>query len=189
MKLILALTILLQLFLLWRPGMSFRAQRPTDYIGTGPEFDIRRHLSGPAISEGVIYGPRGRVVSRFVAQMQGEWQGDSGTLSEDFTYGDGDTQARKWHLTMGENGAFTARADDIVGEAQGQQSGPTVQLRYRIRLAESAGGHVLDVVDWMYLMDNGTILNRSEMRKFGIKVAELIATIRPQAATDAAEQP
>ena len=39
--------------------------------------------------------------------------------------------------------------------------------------------HALDVTDWMYLMENGTIMNRSEMRKFGIKVAELIATIRP----------
>jgi hypothetical protein len=38
---------------------------------------------------------------------------------------------------------------------------------------------VLDVTDWMYLMENGTILNRSEMRKFGIKVVELIATMRP----------
>ena len=38
---------------------------------------------------------------------------------------------------------------------------------------------MLDVTDWMYLMENGTIMNRSEMRKFGIKVAELIATIRP----------
>jgi len=29
-------------------------------------------------------------------------------------------------------------------------------------------------------MENGTIMNRSEMRKFGVKVAELVATIRPK---------
>ena len=57
--------------------------------------------------------------------------------------------------------------------------GAMVELKYRIRLPEDAGGHVLNVTDWMYLMENGTILNRSEMRKFGIKVAELIATMRP----------
>ena len=55
-------------------------------------------------------------------------------------------------------------------------------LKYRIRLAKDAGGHVLDVTDWMYLTDNGVIMNRSEMRKYGLKVAELVATIRPEAA-------
>ena len=39
---------------------------------------------------------------------------------------------------------------------------------------------MLDVVDWMYLAPNGTILNRSQMRKFGITVAELVATVRPE---------
>ena len=38
----------------------------------------------------------------------------------------------------------------------------------------------LDVVDWMYLTPDGTIMNRSQFRKFGIKVAELVATLRPK---------
>jgi hypothetical protein len=54
-----------------------------------------------------------------------------------------------------------------------------VQLQYRLRLPQDAGGHVLDVVDWMYLAPGGTIINRSQFRKFGIKVAELVATMRP----------
>ena len=110
--------------------------------------------------------------------MRGQWQGDSGTLSEDFTYADGSTQARLWTLTMGEGGAFTATAPDIEGLARGQQSGATVRMTYRLRLPADAGGHVLDVTDWLYLMPNGAIMNKSEMRKFGVKVAELVATIR-----------
>ena len=31
----------------------------------------------------------------------------------------------------------------------------------------------------MYLLENGTIMNRSQFRKFGVKVAELVATMRP----------
>ena len=41
------------------------------------------------------------------------------------------------------------------------------------------GSHVLKTVDWMYLTPDGTIVNRSQFRKFGIKVAELVATLRP----------
>jgi hypothetical protein len=51
-------------------------------------------------------------------------------------------------------------------------------LNYDLRLTPEAGGHVLKVTDWMYLMENGTIMNRSQFTKFGIKVAELVATMR-----------
>jgi hypothetical protein len=66
---------------------------------------------------------------------------------------------------------FTATADDIIGTAQGEVSGSSIQLKYRIVLPKESGGHTLDVTDWLYLAENGAILNRSEMRKFGIKVA------------------
>ena len=52
-------------------------------------------------------------------------------------------------------------------------------MRYRIRLEPDAGGHVLDVTDWLYVMENGAIMNRSEFRKFGFRVGELVATMRP----------
>lgn len=174
--LLLALTILSARALL----LSFRAQRPADYAATSPEFDLREVLNGPIESEGLIYGPTGRMTNSFVAQMHGEWTGDSGTLSEDFTYSNGKRMRRKWILTLGPDKTFTATADDIEGTGQGKISGSTVMMRYRIRLPEDAGGHVLNVTDWLYLMQDGTIMNRSEMRKFGIKVAELVATMRPE---------
>jgi len=65
------------------------------------------------------------------------------------------------------------------------QKGAGVMLRYRLRLPEASGGHVLDVTDWMYLMQNGTIINRSQFRKFGVTVAELVATMRPADAEQA----
>ncbi|WP_299349697.1 DUF3833 domain-containing protein [uncultured Shimia sp.] len=179
MKLVLFLIIAVLVLALWRPGLSFRHQRAAHYDDTGPVFDIKQHLSGPIISEGMIHGPNGRLASRFVADMTGEWDGNTGTLAESFRYDNGSTQERKWFLTLGENGSFTATADDIIGTAQGQVSGATLSMTYRIRLTEAAGGHVLNVTDWLYLMENGTILNRSELRKFGIKVAELTATMRP----------
>ena len=159
--------------------IGFLAQKPSDYAGTAPLFDPRVNLGGKMMSEGILYGPTGKVVTTFVAEMNGDWQGDSATLSENFRYDSGTVQARKWVITMGQGGAFTATADDIIGTAKGQTSGNSLQMIYRLRLAPEAGGHVLDVVDWLYLTEDGTILNKSEMRKFGIKVAELVATIRP----------
>lgn len=179
MKIVLILLVVTLILTLWRPGLSFRHQNPETYAATGPAFDIKTQLNGPIISEGMIHGPNGRLASRFVADMKGVWEGNTGTLAESFRYDNGSTQERKWFLTLGENGAFTATADDIIGTARGQISGATLSMTYRIRLTETAGGHVLNVTDWLYLMENGTILNRSELRKFGVKVAELTATMRP----------
>lgn len=157
---------------------GFVGQKPGDYDVKEPVFDLKTHLSGPMLCEGVIYGPMGRVASRFVADFETDWDGNTGIMREHFRYDGGDTQDRAWHLELGENGTLTARADDVEGEGRGEQTGASMRLRYRIRLDESAGGHVLDVVDWMYLTPNGTIINRSQFRKFGIKVAELVATMR-----------
>lgn len=165
-------------FILMFRLFGFRAQKPQDYVNGGPEFDIRTHLNGPLICEGVLYGPTGRVTSRFVADMHGSWDGNKGHLVENFHFDSGTKQKREWFLTSKNDGTFDAEAPDVVGTGEGVQMGSAIKLNYRIKLADSAGGHELDTTDWMYLLDNGTLVNRSQMRKFGIKVAELVATIR-----------
>ena len=156
---------------------DFLSQSPDDYAG-GRAFDIRTVLKGPLACDGVIYGPTGRVTSRFTARFDAEWTGDNGVMRERFLYDSGTVQEREWRLSVGPDGSIEADADDLDGVGRGQQKGSGVRLAYRIRLPESAGGHVLSVVDWMYLLENGTIINRSQFRKFGIKVGELVATIR-----------
>ena len=164
---------------------GFQTQKPADFAGQGPSFDPRTHLNGPILCEGVIYGPLGRVSSRFVAQMEGVWEGNRGVLNEVFHYSNGDRQVRQWRLTYANDGTLKAEADDLVGTGKGFVAGPIVQMLYNIRLPAASGGHVLKVNDWMYLAENGTIMNRSQFTKFGITVAELVATMRPMPATAA----
>lgn len=171
--------IVAALMMLKSRKFSFRAQTPADYAN-GPTFDIRERFNGPIVCEGVIYGPTGRVTSRFVADFEASWDGNVGTMTETFQYDSGNTQERVWTLTLGNDGGIKAEAPDVVGTGTGKQEGSAVLLNYRIKLADEAGGHVLDTTDWMYLMANGSIMNRSQFRKFGIKVAELVATMRPK---------
>jgi Protein of unknown function (DUF3833) len=157
---------------------GFHTQKPADFATQTPIFDLKHHLNGPIICEGVIYGPMGRVASRFVADMHGSWHGDTGTLRETFHYDSGTVQDRCWTLTLTGN-TIRAEAPDVPTPGTGTVTGSAVQMRYPIRLRPEAGGHVLHVTDWMYLMQNGTIMNRSQFTKFGITVAELVATMRP----------
>lgn len=157
---------------------GFHTQTPADFAAQTPAFDMKHHLNGPILCEGVIYGPMGRVASRFVAEMHGSWDGDTGTLRETFRYDSGTVQDRCWTLHLSGN-TIRAEAPDVPTPGTGIVAGSAVQMRYPIRLRPEAGGHVLHVIDWMYLMQNGTIMNRSQFTKFGITVAELVATMRP----------
>ncbi|CUH79931.1 DUF3833 family protein [Tropicibacter naphthalenivorans] len=159
---------------------AFPAQRSEDYAGELGSFDIREKFNGALLCQGVIYGPTGRVMSRFVADFDAQWDGNRGVMKEDFRYESGSLEHREWTLSVEETGRITATAPDVIGTAQGRQAGPSVNLNYRLRLPEDAGGHVLDVRDWMYLTPDGTIVNRSQFRKYGLLVAELVATMRPK---------
>ena len=176
--LLLGMAVMGALLWLMSRKLDFLGQRPDDYDGQGPQFDVREHLNGPIECEGMIYGPTGKVTSRFVAEMDVTWTGNVGVMTERFHYDSGTVQDRQWTLTLGSDGAVKAEADDVIGVGRGTQKGSALELRYRIKLPDNAGGHELDTVDWMYLIENGTIMNRSQFRKYGIKVAELVATMR-----------
>lgn len=170
--------MMLALALLRGQFADFGAQRPEDYASDPNQIDLRKHLEGAIKCDGVIYGPTGRVVSRFTGDFMAKWQGNRGVMQERFDYDSGNSQDREWRLELGNDGSIRAEADDLVGMGHGRQLGSAAQLCYRIRLPKEAGGHVLSVTDWMYLTPNGAVVNRSQFRKFGIKVAELVATMR-----------
>ena len=169
---------MLALVLLKERFAGFDAQVPEDYAKQGPQFDLREHLNGAIKCEGVIYGPLGRVASRFTGDFEASWTGNRGVMREHFDYDSGNAQDREWQLELGNDGSIRAEAEDLVGPGTGRQMGAAARLCYRIRLPKEAGGHVLSVTDWMYLAPNGVVVNRSQFRKFGIKVAELVAVMR-----------
>ena len=166
--------------ILRRRFAAFYGQSPDDYDDGFPIFDLKECLNGKMVCDGVIFGPLGRVTSTFVADFDISWDGDTGIMKEHFRYNDGSVQDRQWNIVLGSDNHFTTTATDVPAGGQGSIAGPAVQMRYAIRLPEESGGHLLQTVDWMYLTPDGTIVNRSQFRKFGFKVAELVATIRPK---------
>ncbi len=157
---------------------DFPAQKSEDYADDYTALDMKHHLNGEMVCEGVIFGPMGRVTSSFVADFNVNWDGDTAQIDEHFVYHDNATQDRVWTISLAKDGSFTAMAPDVPGIGKGRVSGSTIQMRYPIKLPAELGGHTLKTVDWIYLVSDSTLINRSQFRKFGIKVAELVATIR-----------
>ena len=144
-----------------------------DYAGQTPTLELRDYFNGTLDAYGVFTDRSGKVVKRFSVVMTCTWQGDEGTLDEAFIYSDGTKQRRIWRLTRLNDGRYTGRADDVVGTAQGQQSGNAFNWKYTLALP--VDGKVVEVQfdDWMYLMNDKVMLNRAAMSKWGVGLGEV----------------
>ena len=148
----------------------------TDYAAQKPVLELRDYFNGTLDAYGVFTDRSGQVVKRFTVVMECSWQGDQGVLDEVFSYSDGTTQRRVWRLQRLADGRFTGQADDVVGTAQGQQSGNAFHWTYTLALP--VDGRVIEVQfdDWMYLMSDKVMLNKAAMRKWGVGLGEVTLT-------------
>ncbi len=155
----------------WLSGCA--APQVQDYAQEQPALDLKRYFNGPIQAHGIFTDRSGRVVKRFVVAMQASWNGNQGMLDERFTYSDGTRQTRIWHLTDHGNGHYTGHADDVVGTAEGQASGNAFRWAYTLALPVDGQVWHVQFDDWMYLMDETTMLNKAVMSKFGIRLGEV----------------
>ena len=147
--------------------------KPDQYAKEEPRLDIQRYFNGTLDAHGMFQDRSGAVVKRFVVVMRCSWVGDTGTLDEDFTYSDGTKQKRVWTIRKTGPGTFTATAPDVIGVAEGIASGNA--LRWKYVLAQPVGDKVynVDMEDWMFLIDDKVMLNRTAMSKFGVNLGHV----------------
>ncbi|MFC3627766.1 DUF3833 domain-containing protein [Vogesella amnigena] len=151
-----------------------------DYRGTQPGFDLRQFFNGPLTAHGMFQDRSGKVLRRFTVSMQGRWQGDSGVLDEQFRYDDGETQRRVWTLKKLPDGRYSGTAADVVGEASGRTEGFALFWDYTLRLPVDGKEYEVRFDDWMYQLDARSVLNRSVMSKFGVRLGEVTLYIRKE---------
>ena len=144
-----------------------------DYAQEQPRLDLRQYFNGPLTAHGMFTDRSGQVVKRFTVRMTGSWQGNEGTLDEHFVYSDGSTQQRVWHIRHRGDGRYSGRADDVVGEAQGESAGNAIRWRYVLALPVNGRVWNVHMDDWMFLMDERILLNRTAMSKFGLHLGDV----------------
>ncbi|MGD9774649.1 DUF3833 domain-containing protein [Diaphorobacter sp.] len=152
----------------------------TDYARERPLLELDRYFNGRILAHGIFQKRGGEVVRRFTVVMDCHWQGNQGVLDEAFTYSDGTTQRRIWRLTKHEDGRYTGRADDVVGEAQGQTAGNAFRWNYTLRLPVDGKEYEVQFDDWMFLIDDRVMLNRATMSKFGVSLGEVLLSFTKQ---------
>jgi len=149
-----------------------------EYRDERPALDLASYFNGNLDAWGIVRNRSGKVVQRFRVEMTGRWQGSRGILEEDFTYADGSKSRRVWNITKIDANHYRGTAADVIGEAMGEAWGNA--LRWRYVLAVPVDGKIYNVNfdDWMYLVDDEVMLNKSDMRKFGVGLGEVVLSIR-----------
>jgi hypothetical protein len=151
---------------------------PEAYRAERPVFELERYFNGTVDAWGMFTDRSGKVVKRFTVVMRCTWNGDTGTLDEDFTYSDGTKEKRVWTVRKTAQGTYVGAAADVVGEAAGVAAGNALQWRYVLDLKVGDSRYKVDFDDWMFQMDDRVMINRARMSKFGITLGEVTLAFR-----------
>ena len=146
------------------------------YRAEKPELDLKSYLNGTLDAWGIFQGRSGEVKKRFHVLIDARWNGDTGTLDERFSWSDGSSSQRVWTLTRQPDGSWRGRADDVVGEAVGEVAGNALRWRYVLALPVDGRVYHVALDDWMFLMDERVMINRSYMSKWGVDLGEITLT-------------
>lgn len=151
-----------------------KSLEPSAYQAEKPVLDLKTYFNGTIDAWGVFQDRSGKVVKRFTVIMRCSWQGDVGTLDEDFSYSDGTTQKRIWTIKKLDSGRYVGTATDVIGQADGRAAGNALNWRYVLALPVDDKVYHVDFDDWMYLIDDKVMLNRAVMSKFGVRLGEVL---------------
>jgi hypothetical protein len=111
----------------------------------------------------------GEVVKRFEVNIVSHREGDNLILDEHFLYSDGTRQRRVWTLTPEGRAGAGARMTWWASPRSGRWQ--YLHWRYRLNLPVDGSTYEMSMDDWMYQMDEDTLINRTACPSSGLKSA------------------
>ena len=149
-----------------------------DFEGAEPGLVLEDYFDGRLRAWGLFQDRFGTVRRQFTVDIVGDVEGDTLTLTEDFRYDDGETERRVWTLRCVGKDRYVGTADGVVGEATGRVAGNAFNWRYVFDLPYGDGTIRVRFDDWMFLQDDGVLLNKAIVTKWGIEVGTAFITFR-----------
>lgn len=152
------------------------------YAKQSPQFDLYNFFNGQVTAWGIVQNRSGNVTQRFRVSIDGKIEGNVLILDERFKYFQGDgVKRRVWEINS-ENtsqlGQYKGEASDIQGPAYGATLGNALNWRYEMNLTVKSGTYRVKFDDWMWLVDENTLINRAYIKKFGLVMAEVTLVMR-----------
>lgn len=143
-----------------------------------PRLRLEEYFSGPVKAWGMFQDRFGTVRRQFQIGAEGQWDGETLTLVEDFTYDDGQEERRTWRIRKTDEQAYTGHAAGVIGTAEGSVHGNVLRWSYRFALEAGARTWTVHFNDWLFLQGDGILINRAKVTKFGLLIGEVVCVFR-----------
>ena len=141
-----------------------------------PEFILEDYFNGKVEAWGLFHDRFGKLQRQFKVNINGTLNGDQIILDEKFIYDDGEKDRRIWTIDILGQKKYVGRADDVVGVADGEARGNALNWKYELLLKFKDSKIKVDFDDWMFLQERGVLINRAEVKKFGINIGIVTIT-------------
>ena len=145
-----------------------------DYNNTTPNLVLEDFFNGELVAYGMVLDRNGKLSRRFTVKLEAYWENNKGTINEWFIFDDGEKSIRTWQLIKQENNTYTGTANDVVGTAKGQTNGSALYWQYDLIITVDGSEYQVTLDDWMYLLDDKRLFNKTDIIKYGLKVGEII---------------
>jgi len=146
---------------------------PDDFSKKQPELDLYAYFTGETRAWGLFEDRFGKVRRQFQVDIVGRVENGELVLEEDFIYDDGERDRRVWRIRRNGPKSYLGRADDVVGEATGEAAGNALNWRYDMDLKVGDGTWRVSFDDWMFLQQDGVLINRAKVKKFGLEIGSV----------------
>lgn len=165
-------------FVLLLSVMGCSGMKPEDFAGREPALLIEDYFAGQTRAWGIFEDRFGTLRRQFVVDIEGTWDGERLTLVEDFAFADGETDRRIWRIRKLDETRYEGEADDVIGKAEGVAYGNALNWRYKLNLKVGDGTWTVKFDDWMFLQEDGVLINRASVSKLGFEIGQVTIFFR-----------
>jgi hypothetical protein len=146
----------------------------TFVLGLSPaaagDFSLEGYFIGKTSAVGSFSAING-VKRGFTVDLLGKWNGKTLTLVEDFAYDDGERDRKTWRFEKIGKNKYRGTREDVIGGTLVTIRGDTARFSYLVDLDARGKSNRVRFYDTMRLQDDGTVLNKALVTKFGLPVA------------------
>jgi len=143
------------------------------YQNATPRFILEDYFIGQTKAWGIFQNRSGQVERQFTVDILGKMVDGNLVLEEDFVYADGTLDRRVWTIRKIDEHTYQGTAADVIGYATGKVYGNALNWAYTLDLPYKDGTIKVQFDDWMFLQEDGVLINRAKMSKFGVFLGEV----------------
>ncbi|MEL6955744.1 MAG: DUF3833 domain-containing protein [Pseudomonadota bacterium] len=149
------------------------SQNLSDFDNAPRTLVLEDYFNGETQAYGIFEDRFGKVRRSFKVDITGTVEDSVLTLDERFIYDDGENDRRVWTIDILGGGKYRGTAGDVPGYATGEVVGNAFNWKYKVDLKVGDSTWNVGFDDWMYLLEDGILINRAYVTRYGIEIGQV----------------